>query len=119
MYSAREFSHSTRIDRISGHQDVPPAHAQATLSRRGLTGACAEAAWGRKRATASSYKVPAGRRHRSSRAVLGSLTMQAIQILIFSLLLVATAFAHESVPARSSPSDVFLITIDTLRADHV
>jgi choline-sulfatase len=45
--------------------------------------------------------------------------MQAIQILIFSLLLVATAFAHESVPARSSPPDVFLITIDTLRADHV
>src|SRR6266403_1113614 len=34
-------------------------------------------------------------------AVLGSLTMQAVQILISFLLFVATALAHESVPARS------------------
>jgi arylsulfatase A-like enzyme/Flp pilus assembly protein TadD len=45
--------------------------------------------------------------------------MQACRILIFFLLLVATAFARESVTTKSRQPDVFLITIDTLRADHV
>jgi arylsulfatase A-like enzyme len=45
--------------------------------------------------------------------------MQAFQILVCYLLLVATGFARESVPTKSSPPDVFLVTIDTLRADHV
>jgi arylsulfatase A-like enzyme/Tfp pilus assembly protein PilF len=45
--------------------------------------------------------------------------MQTFQILVCFLLLVATAFARESVPTKSSQPDVFLVTIDTLRADHV
>lgn len=45
--------------------------------------------------------------------------MQAFQILVYFLLLVATASASESVATKSSQPDVYLITIDTLRADHV
>ena len=45
--------------------------------------------------------------------------MQAFQIRLCFLLLVATGFARESVPTKSSPPDVFLVTIDTVRADHV
>jgi choline-sulfatase len=45
--------------------------------------------------------------------------MQALQILVGFVLLVATALARESVTPKSSPPDIFLITIDTLRADHV
>jgi choline-sulfatase len=45
--------------------------------------------------------------------------MQPFQILVCFLLLVTTAFASESVPTKSSQPDVFLVTIDTLRADHV
>jgi choline-sulfatase len=45
--------------------------------------------------------------------------MQAFQILVCFLLLVATAFARESVPTKSPQPDVFLVTIDTLRADHL
>src|SRR5216684_2536768 len=45
--------------------------------------------------------------------------MQAFRILVCFLLLVATAFGRESVTTKSTQPDVFLITIDTLRADHV
>ena len=45
--------------------------------------------------------------------------MQALQILVCLLLLVATGYARGSVPTKNSPPDVFLVTIDTLRADHV
>jgi arylsulfatase A-like enzyme/Tfp pilus assembly protein PilF len=46
--------------------------------------------------------------------------MQAFQFLTFFLLIVATASAsHESVPTKNAQPDVFLVTIDTLRADHV
>ncbi len=45
--------------------------------------------------------------------------MQAFRILLCFLLLVATALARESVTTKSTEPDVFLITIDTLRADHV
>src|SRR6266567_6252031 len=45
--------------------------------------------------------------------------MQAFRILVCFLLLGATAFARESVTTKSTQPDVFLITIDTLRADHV
>jgi choline-sulfatase len=45
--------------------------------------------------------------------------MQAFQILVCFLLLVPTAFARESVPTKSPQPDVFLVTIDTLRADHL
>jgi len=44
--------------------------------------------------------------------------MQAFRIVL-CFLLVATAFARESVTTKSTEPDVFLITIDTLRADHV
>src|SRR5438128_1933009 len=44
----------------------------------------------------------------------------ALQILAFFLLFAVTAFAsHESVPTKNTQPDVFLVTIDTLRADHV
>jgi choline-sulfatase len=45
--------------------------------------------------------------------------MQVLQILVGFVLLVATALARESETPKSSPPDIFLITIDTLRADHV
>src|SRR5258708_5310530 len=45
--------------------------------------------------------------------------MQAFRILVCFLLLVATAFGRESVTTKSTQPDVVLITIDTLRADHV
>src|ERR1035438_8558071 len=40
-------------------------------------------------------------------------------ILWLEIVLPGTASWGQAVPARKSPPDVFLITIDTLRADHV
>src|SRR6266699_1492810 len=45
--------------------------------------------------------------------------MPAFQILVCFLLLVAAVFARESPTTKSAEPDIFLITIDTLRADHV
>src|SRR6266853_816164 len=45
--------------------------------------------------------------------------MQAFRILVCFLLLVTAAFGRESVTTKSTQPEVFLITIDTLRADHV
>ena len=45
--------------------------------------------------------------------------MRAFHSWVCFVLLVATALARESAPTKSSQPDVFLITIDTLRADHV
>src|SRR5690242_2915281 len=45
--------------------------------------------------------------------------MQAFHRWVCFVLLVATAAARESAPIKISPADIFLITIDTLRADHV
>ena len=45
--------------------------------------------------------------------------MQAFRILVCFLLLVTAAFGRESVTTQSTQPEVFLITIDTLRADHV
>jgi len=45
--------------------------------------------------------------------------MRAFHHWVCFPLILATALARESVPTKSSQPDVFLITIDTLRADHV
>ena len=45
--------------------------------------------------------------------------MRDFRNLACFLLLVATAFARESEATKSTQPDVFLVTIDTLRADHV
>jgi len=45
--------------------------------------------------------------------------MNARGILLCLLLLVGWCFASEKPPKRTSQPDVFLVTIDTLRADHV
>ena len=45
--------------------------------------------------------------------------MQAFRFLICFLLLATMAFARESPTTKSAGPDIFLITIDTLRADHV
>ena len=44
--------------------------------------------------------------------------MQALQILV-CLLLLGTALARDAATAKGSHPDIFLVTIDTLRADHV
>src|SRR6202795_1580083 len=44
--------------------------------------------------------------------------MQALRILV-CFLLFGTAFAREAVTTKRSQPDIFLVTIDTLRADHV
>src|SRR5438105_11006165 len=45
--------------------------------------------------------------------------MRVFHSWVCFVLLVAMALACESAPTKSSQPDVFLITIDTLRADHV
>ena len=45
--------------------------------------------------------------------------MRLLGILFCCSLVAAAGTARESVPDETSPTDVFLITIDTLRADHV
>src|SRR5438552_15946575 len=45
--------------------------------------------------------------------------MKAVWFVIFSWLTTAASFAAGSPRKRTSSPDVFLVTIDTLRADHV
>ena len=45
--------------------------------------------------------------------------MTARRIFLCLLLVVGSTFARESSKERTSQSDVFLVTIDTPRADHV
>jgi choline-sulfatase len=49
--------------------------------------------------------------------VLGFLTVKALRI--FFCFLTISAYAGQAAPAKGARPDVFLVTIDTLRADHV
>lgn len=45
--------------------------------------------------------------------------MRHLRILLCCCLFGAAGSSHEAAPDKTSPRDVFLITIDTLRADHI